>query len=90
MAKITIKSPVSSITRDKRDGSGTYTKHTQEATFETSAMRVNIELEVKDANSAHAQGVYDFDIEEALVMGRFGPELPRFWKLTPAKTKAAA
>lgn len=92
MAKITIKSAVNSITRDKKDGSGTYTKHTQEATFETDSMRIAMEVEVKDPRYGYAEGVYAYDVENQLVVGRFGLELPRFPKLVPLNktaTKAA-
>lgn len=89
MAKIKIKSAVNSITRDKKDGTGTYTKHTQEATFETESMRIAMDIEVKDAHSGYAEGEYTFDVENQLVVGRYGLEMPRFPKLVPLKQAAS-
>lgn len=83
MAKITIRSPLNSVTREKKDGSGEYTKHTHEATFETASMRINLDFEVRDAHSGLKEGDYLCDIENQLVPGRFGLELPRFLKVTP-------
>lgn len=84
MAKITIRAPLVSTTREKKDGSGEYTKHTHEATFETASMRINLDFEVRDPQQALKPGVvYECDIENQLVPGRFGLELPRYLKVTP-------
>ena len=83
MAKITIRSPLNSITREKKDGSGEYTKHTHEATFETASMRINLDFEVRDPAARLKEGEYHCDIENQLIPGRFGLELPRYLKVTP-------
>jgi hypothetical protein len=82
MATITIHTALSSVTREKKDGSGEYTKHTHEATFETQRMRINLDFEVREPKDALKPGIYDCDIENQLVPGRFGLELPRYLKVT--------
>jgi hypothetical protein len=88
MAKVTILAAPVELNLNKRDGSGTYTKRTQEAVIETSSTKVTLELDV-EAGKSYPPGDYTCDMEAQLKPGRFGLELPRFWKLTPAKTAAA-
>jgi len=85
MAKVAILAAVESITNAKKDGSGNYTKHTQQASIETSSCRVTIDLDVPEPSKAYPLGNYTCDIEGQLKPGRFGLELPRYLKLVPAK-----
>ena len=90
MAKVTIKAACISVTNNKKDGNGTYTKHTQEATIETASCKITTELDVPDPQKQYALGEYACDIEAQLKPGRFGLELPRYLKLTPVIADAAA
>lgn len=88
MAKITILAPAVEAVLNKRDGSGTYTKRTQEAVIETASTKVTLELDVEPGKQ-YPPGEYICDMEAQLKPGRFGLELPRFWKLTAPKLAAA-
>jgi len=83
--KVKIIAAVESFTGPKKDGSGNYTKHTQEAVLETSAARVTTPIDVQAPDKAWALGDYTCDVEAQMKPGRFGFELPRFFKLVPAK-----
>lgn len=82
--KVTILTPVRSET--KMGKKGEYTVHSQEATVETKQLRMTFDLDVESPGRAYAVGAYDADIESQLKPGRYGLELPRFLKLTPAKS----
>ena len=81
--KVTILSAPQSVTRDGKNGE--YTKHTQEATLETANLRMTTDLDIESTSKAFAVGVYNCDVEAQLRPGKYGLELPRFLKLTPAK-----
>ena len=85
MAKVQILAAVESVTNAKKDGSGNYTKHTQQASIETASCRVTVELDVPDPSKGYPLGAYSCDIEGQLKPGRFGLELPRYLKLVAAK-----
>lgn len=89
MAKVTINAAPVSKTLDKKDKSGTYTKITQSSTFETRVMKMPLELDVEN-DSGYPIGEYELDVESQLKVGRYGLELPRYWKLQAISKKAAA
>jgi len=84
-AKITILTNAKSVTRDGK--TGPYTKVTQLATFENASMKMPIDLEVEGEASGYAIGSYTVDLDSQLKVGKYGLELPRYWKLVSA-TKA--
>lgn len=88
MAKITVKGPA--ITETKNGKKGEYTKTTQEATITTSSFMMTFEMDVDGPSKGYAPGDYTCDLEGQLKPGRYGPELPRFLKLTPIIADAVA
>lgn len=85
--KVTILTAVESITAPKKDGSGNYTKHTQEAVLETKTSRVTMPIDVPASDKAWPLGEYTCDVESQLKPGRFGYELPRYYKLVAVSAK---
>jgi hypothetical protein len=65
----------------------------QKAQLETEKMRILIDVDVDGPTAAYDVGqVYEWDLTEDLVPGRFGPELARRMTLIPvgkAQAKAA-
>ncbi len=83
MAKITIQSGPKKVTREGKNGE--YTKVTQQAVLETVSMKIPLDLEIESVETAFPLGVYNWDSEASLKAGKYGPELPRYYNLTPAK-----
>ena len=83
--KIKVLGPVN--TQVKMGKKGEYTVHQQEVTAETNngQLRMTYDLDVESPSKGYATGNYDCDIDSQLKPGRYGIELPRFLKLTPAK-----
>jgi hypothetical protein len=82
--KIKILTPAITQSLPKKDGSGSYTKTTSEAVYEAPNLKFATNHEFRDQASALAPGDYICDIESQLQPGRYGLELPRYLKLTPA------
>lgn len=86
--KVTIIGQVVTVTKEGKKGP--YTKHTQEAMMETKGFRQSVEFEVERPDKGYAPGEYSCDVESQMQPGRFGPELPRFYKLVPVIADAKA
>ena len=82
-AKITVLTSAKSVTREGKNGD--YTKTTQQATFENASMKMPIDLEVESESSGYSLGNYTIDLDSQLKVGKYGLELPRYWKLNPVK-----
>lgn len=91
MARITITGPA--VTRNdvsNRTGKP-YSITTQPATLETKAMRVPYDLNLQSQQAEKQVGSsWNWDVENDLVMDRFGPELKRYPTLTAITGTAAA
>jgi hypothetical protein len=81
--KVKIIGPV--ISEEKVGKKGPYTTHRQEAMFETSGFRMTAELDVESPSKGYVVGeTYEVDVEAQMKPGRYGVELPRFFKLSAA------
>lgn len=82
--KVKILNEATTQSLPKKDGSGNYTKCTAEAIYDAPNLRFSTNHEYRDQAAALKPGNYNCDIEAQLQPGRFGLELPRYLKLTPA------
>lgn len=82
--KVSVLGPVT--TQVKMGKKGEYTVHSQEVTVETPQLRMTFDMDVETPAKGYQPGIaHTCDIESQLKPGRYGLELPRYLKLTPAK-----
>ncbi|HEY4583744.1 MAG TPA: hypothetical protein VIG88_12940 [Lysobacter sp.] len=75
---ITILGTATSRIIELKDNKGTRTVHYQPARFESSDTRFRMEYEIGAPDQAVPVGtVFDWNVGEDIVQGRFGPELGR-------------
>jgi hypothetical protein len=85
MAKITIKSEPQSRSGTSNKGKP-YSVVWQNATLETENLKVPVEVELQHPDKPYqVGGVFEWEPESDLRVGRFGIELSRYMTLTPAQ-----
>ena len=89
MAKITIKGPASSRSDVSARTGKPYTIISQPAVLETASIRTPFDLDLPSLDAQKEVGSeWNWDVEESLKIGRYGPELPRFMPLVSASQPA--